>query len=120
MIARRRNTVDKGRISLPSNAGFGKEMAGQKDAANVNPALTTNEGSFVMAPTPDTGNAPGVQPDSFRVYALDERKASEAYAVHTALLRAELHNPALRDNSEWTMHRQDAYERFALAFKALS
>ena len=41
-------------------------------------------------------------------------KAADAFAVHAALLRAEANDPDLRKNPQWTMTRQDAYERFAL------
>jgi hypothetical protein len=41
-------------------------------------------------------------------------KAVDAFVVHAALLRAEAHDPDLRRNPQWTMTRQDAYERFAL------
>lgn len=41
-------------------------------------------------------------------------KACDAFAVHAALLRAETLDSTLRGNPQWTMMRQDAYERFAL------
>lgn len=47
----------------------------------------------------------------------DHRKASDAYAVHSAMLRMERFNPELRSNPQWTILRQDAFERFAEAFK---
>ena len=49
----------------------------------------------------------------------DPRQASDASAVHSALLRAERTNPELRDNPQWQLLRTDAFERFAMAFKAI-
>ena len=42
--------------------------------------------------------------------------ASQAFAVHAGLLRAEHSNRELADNPFWTMLKQDAFERFAVAF----
>lgn len=44
-------------------------------------------------------------------------KDALAFQVHRALLMAERTEPSLRDNPYWTMLKQDAYERFALAFE---
>lgn len=46
----------------------------------------------------------------------DERRASEAFAAHTALLKAERENPALGKNPAWIILRQDAFEMFSRAF----
>lgn len=54
------------------------------------------------------------------VIHMDHRKASDAYAVHSALLRAERANPELRENPQWTILRQDAFERFSEAFKVIA
>ena len=51
--------------------------------------------------------------------AEDQRKADESFAAHTALLKAERADPSLFNNPQWTILRQDAYERFALAFERL-
>lgn len=67
-----------------------------------------------MSLNPDRANPPANQ---VPVILCDELNASEAYEVHIALLKAEKANPSLRDNPIWTIHRQDAYERFAVAFK---
>lgn len=50
------------------------------------------------------------------VILYDEQQAHDAYVVHIALLMAERADPTLKNNPVWTMHRQDAYERFAVAF----
>lgn len=50
----------------------------------------------------------------------DEAKARRAYLVHVALLTAEIQDPSLCDLPEWTIHRQDAFERFHNAFEGRS
>lgn len=55
-----------------------------------------------------------------QVILFDQRRASEAYEAHSALLRTERLVPALKRNPHWIMLRQDAFERFAEAFKALT
>lgn len=45
------------------------------------------------------------------------RLADAAFAVHAALVKAEARDRRLRHNPLWTIMRQDAYERFALAFQ---
>lgn len=45
----------------------------------------------------------------------DAERANHAFEVHAALLRAETETPDLKSNPLWTIHRQDAYERFFLA-----
>lgn len=52
-----------------------------------------------------------------RVIEFSEQAAADAFAAHAALIRAERDNPGLSKNPAWTMLRQDAYERFALAFR---
>lgn len=54
------------------------------------------------------------------VIRYDERQAADAYLVHIALLKAERDDPTLKDNPVWTIHRQDAYERFCVAFEGMS
>lgn len=49
-------------------------------------------------------------------YTFDEIRAIEAFNVHCALLRAERNEPALKNNPQWTIIRQDAYEAFSRAF----
>jgi len=49
----------------------------------------------------------------------NERQAHDACKVHFALLKAERDDPELRDNPQWTVIRQDAYERFCAAFAVL-
>lgn len=46
-------------------------------------------------------------------------RAAQAYDVHAALLRMERIKPDLRDNPFWIMLKQDAYERFHVAFEAV-
>jgi len=45
-------------------------------------------------------------------------RAAQAYDVHAALLRIEQAHPELRGNPFWIMLKQDAYERFHIAFEA--
>lgn len=52
-------------------------------------------------------------------YSLDERKARDAFEVHSALLKAERSDPALCHNPQWTVLRQDAYTAFRAAFAVL-
>ncbi len=51
--------------------------------------------------------------------SVDERRAHDAFAVHAALCRCERELPSLRDNPQWTLLRQDAFERFATCFEIL-
>lgn len=51
------------------------------------------------------------------VHHYNEQQAHDAYLVHIALLMAEYMDPMLKHNPVWTIHRQDAYERFAVAFE---
>ena len=48
---------------------------------------------------------------------LNRQRAEDAFAVHAALLKAQVNDPALRDNPQWTIIRQEAFERFSLAFE---
>ena len=50
------------------------------------------------------------------VHRFDERRATEAYEAHIALLDQERRFPTLKNNPSWQMLRADAYENFALAF----
>ena len=43
--------------------------------------------------------------------------ATAAYAVHTALVLAEIANPALRENEHWREQRDIAFARFRAAFE---
>lgn len=52
-----------------------------------------------------------------RVINYDSQLAEDAFAVHAALLKAEARDRRLRHNPQWTVIRQDAYERFAVAFQ---
>jgi hypothetical protein len=53
-------------------------------------------------------------------YSMAEQEALDAFAVHCALLKAERADPRLRDNPQWTIHRQDAFEAFSKAFTVLA
>lgn len=67
-----------------------------------------------------TANTPGkrsAQPDSVRLIRWDRLRAEQAFAVHAGLLGLEELRPELKHNPFWTMLRQDAYERFAVAFE---
>jgi len=55
-----------------------------------------------------------------RAILFDEDKASNAYEVHSALLRMEKLFPPLKRNPHWTVLRQDAFERFSEAFKVIT
>lgn len=57
----------------------------------------------------------GAQP--IPVIAYDECKARDAYEVHAALLTAENRSRRLKQNPQWTVLRQDAYEAFCRAFE---
>jgi len=41
---------------------------------------------------------------------VDADAVEQAWAVHRALLIAEIAQPALRNNPQWILHRMDAYE----------
>ena len=58
-----------------------------------------------------------MRPKKPRAIHYNERQAKDAFAVHKALIRAELAEPSLRTNPAWIIHRQDAYEHFSLAFQ---
>lgn len=51
------------------------------------------------------------------VIRYDADAASDAYEVHSALLRMERLFPPLKHNSQWSALRREAFERFALAFE---
>lgn len=51
--------------------------------------------------------------------SFDRRQAEDAFQVHAALARCEAAVPTLTDNPQWTILRQDAFERFAIAFEGL-
>lgn len=54
-----------------------------------------------------------------KTIAANEQRASDAYAVHCALLKAERADRSLSRNPQWIMLRQDAYEAFSNAFTVL-
>lgn len=54
---------------------------------------------------------------SVPVFNLDEKRAYDAFNVHTALIKAEQREPSLAKNPQWIIIRQDAFEAFANAFK---
>lgn len=64
---------------------------------------------------PITPKSDDAQP--IRIIGYDERKARDAYEVHAALLTAENRNRRLKQNPQWTVLRQDAYETFCRAFE---
>lgn len=49
----------------------------------------------------------------------DEKRATDAFAAHKALIECERMRPELRHNPAWTVLRQDAFENFTLAFEAI-
>lgn len=51
------------------------------------------------------------------VIQYDHIAAARAFEVHAALVKAQRDNPRLADNPIWTMMKQDAFERFSLAFE---
>ena len=53
-----------------------------------------------------------------KAHQTSPRDQADCFAAHSALIRAERDDPALRTNPHWIMLRQDAYERFYLAFEA--
>ena len=55
-----------------------------------------------------------------RTIAFHEQEATDAFAVHCALLKAECYDPDLRKNPQWTVLRQDAFERWSNAFSVLA
>lgn len=46
-----------------------------------------------------------------------EPDATDAYAVHRALVMAEKRDPTLERNPQWQCLRMDAYEAFCRAFE---
>lgn len=63
------------------------------------------------------GGIPADQSDSIRLIRWNKLRADQAFAVHANLLGLEELRPELKQNPYWTMIRQDAYERFELAFE---
>lgn len=57
------------------------------------------------------------QSDSVPVIKYDEQRAHDAWEAHTAMIRAELRDPKLRDNSEWAILREVAASNFVSAFE---
>lgn len=57
------------------------------------------------------------QSERIPIIYCDERRASDAYNAHIALLMAENSDPTLKDNPFWTVLRQDAFEAFSNAFR---
>jgi hypothetical protein len=64
--------------------------------------------------TPNNPALRGMQP--IPVIRFDERRATQAYEAHIALLDQEQRFPTLKENPAWQVLRADAYENFALAF----
>lgn len=52
-----------------------------------------------------------------KIITAKEPEASDAYAVHQALIQAENRDPRLKRNPQWQCLRMDAYEAFARAFE---
>ncbi len=46
-----------------------------------------------------------------------DQRATDAFAAHAALLKAQVADRALVDNPFWIMLRQDAYERAFVEFE---
>lgn len=63
------------------------------------------------------GGNPADQSDSIHLIRWHKQRAEQAFAVHANLLGLEELRPELKHNPFWTMTKQDAYERFALAFE---
>ena len=59
---------------------------------------------------------PSVEP-AVPVIRFDPVDAGAAYAVHTALIFAEITNPALSRNEHWREQRDIAFARFRAAFE---
>lgn len=57
------------------------------------------------------------QSDSVSVIRYDEMRAHQAWEAHTALIRAELRQPALKDNPQWAVLRDVAAANFISAFE---
>lgn len=70
-----------------------------------------------MAHKPDKAIAAENQFDSIPTYLVNLEAARQAFEAHSAIILAELRSTELSQNPFWTMLRQDAYERFALAFQ---
>lgn len=58
-------------------------------------------------------------PQGVPAFLLNEKTASAAFEVWQALQFTERAKPYLRQNAAWQLTRQDAYNRFLLAFEAL-
>jgi hypothetical protein len=54
---------------------------------------------------------------NIKIIAAKEPEATDAYAVHQALIQAENRDPRLKSNPQWQCIRMDAYENFARAFE---
>jgi hypothetical protein len=52
-----------------------------------------------------------------KIITAKEPQASDAFAVHQALIQAERRDPRLKRNPQWQIMRMDAYENFARAFE---
>ena len=54
---------------------------------------------------------------SARVARADTSRADLAFAVHQALLKAELGNPGLAQHADWQAHRSHAFDHFLAEFE---
>lgn len=54
-----------------------------------------------------------------RVIYFDPVSAAEAFAVHSALVLAEIADPSLRNNEHWREQRDIAFARFRAAFEVM-
>ena len=61
---------------------------------------------------------PAQSPEPVPVIYFDPAVASEAFAVHSTLAKAEASEPALADNEQWREQRDIAFARFLAAFAA--
>lgn len=52
-----------------------------------------------------------------KIITAKEPQASDAFAVHQALIQAEQRDPRLKRNPQWQCLRMDAYEAFCAAFE---
>jgi hypothetical protein len=59
------------------------------------------------------------QSDSVPVIRYDERRAHYAWEAHRAMIRAELRDPALKNNVEWAALREAACANFIMAFEGV-
>lgn len=58
-------------------------------------------------------------PQGVPAFLLNEKTAEAAFEVWEALQLTERAKPYLRQNSAWQLTKQDAYNRFIMAFEAI-